>query len=83
MRERAVLMLMHGLLRRARAKGAHVFNAHSLAELSPTVLELLGFGKGDEATHVCLVDTSPRGGGRPMGGGKMLDPAKACWLPLL
>ena len=81
-REPAVLLLLHGLLRHARSLGAHVFNAHALAELTPELLERLGFASGDEATYVCLMDTT-RGGGVPIGGGRMLDPAEASWLPLL
>jgi len=60
----------------ARARGAHVFNALPLGELTPRVLAALGFGEGDGSVHLYV-----EGGGG--GAGKTLDPRRVGWIPLL
>ena len=77
--EHALLLLLSGALRIAKARGAHVFNAHALAELTPDMLARLGFGRGDEASYVCI--DGPSGAQRDSK--RLIDPARACWLPLL
>ena len=81
LRDAALVTLLDGMLRRARAHGAHVFNALALAELTPALLQQLGFGRGDEASYVCL----DAAGGPALSIAKHapLDPADACWLPVL
>ena len=79
--EVALMELLRGALVRARRLGAHVFNAHGLAELAraPNLLRALGFVHGDAATSICL-DGLPGATNR---NGMMLQPEAACWLPVL
>ena len=87
-----MLKLLDGVLRLAYKSGAHVVNAHALAELAerPSFLSRLGFGKGDEDAYVCLdpvVDGGRRSGRseavRKMMRDAPLEPQDVCWLPVL
>ena len=74
--EPTLLRLVAAALRHARRVGAHVFNAHALAELATGGrLDALGFGQGDATTSVCIDGIG--------GDGVALAPEAACWLPLL
>jgi ribosomal protein S18 acetylase RimI-like enzyme len=46
--------LMVGCMRAAKRAGAHVLNAHAIGELTPHLLESLGFGLGDAPACICL-----------------------------
>ena len=95
--EPLALTLLDGLLRLAHKSGAHVVNAHAIAELAerPSFLSRLGFGKGDEDAYVCIdpvvenkkPDASGAPGSSPavrkMLAEAPLEPSKVGWLPLL
>lgn len=60
----------------ARRRGAHVFNALPLGDVTATVLARLGFGEGDGDVHVYLEDSRDA---VPI---EVLDPSKVDWIPL-
>ena len=73
--EPTLMRLLAEAIHHAKALGAHVFNVHGLADLSPRVLRALGFEPGDAATSVCfdgMVD-----------GQQNVSPDASCWIPLL
>eukprot|EP00966_Prymnesium_polylepis_P240104 5552286-Prymnesium_polylepis.1 len=84
--------LLAAALREARSCGAHVFNALALGELTPALLESLGFARGDADTFVNVeeVESSAaleverersgyRRGYRPAARG--IAPREVSWLP--
>jgi GNAT superfamily N-acetyltransferase len=61
----------------ARQRGAHVFNALPLGELTARMLAALGFGEGDGSVHVYVEDSDS--------GSTVVPTFKAkrvCWIPL-
>lgn len=71
--------LLAAALELARKSGAHVFNALELGELTPELLEGLGFGEGDGKTHVSV----ERSDGALEEWRRDLSPKRVSWLPLV
>ena len=67
--------LLSGALREAKRLGVHVFNANRQAELTPRLLESLGFRQGDASSFICL-DGGGSGGGR-------VAAEEVAWWPVL
>jgi GNAT superfamily N-acetyltransferase len=74
----AVSLLLERAMRAARGMGAHVFNAHGLAELTAPRLARLGFERGDGVTFVHLASA---GGDERCVLDRVLPQEAVCWVP--